>query len=280
MLARAEEFKTTSGKTNVDFIESKITDIALQDEVADCIISNCVVNLVPDEEKQLVFNEMFRLLKPGGRVAISDILARKPLPDRIRKSMSLYVGCIAGASQVSEYEQYLAKAGFRGTFLPAFSTLKCENYDLSSADVLITDAKSDLNVYNDPGLGSCCDSETKPARKTTESGCCFAGPNALWKDMKDENLNEWAGKYASHVLLGRANGSNHRIVQDFCCEAVVGEWMVVKYHHSSRSIYTYKDINLFRCASSCQYTIQYCEQRPIFHAAAFSIRNRAAETWS
>jgi hypothetical protein len=69
---------------------------------------------VPEEEKQLVFHEMFRLLKPGGRVAISDILAKGPLPEDLRKSMALYVGCIAGASQVGMYQKYLKEAGFHG----------------------------------------------------------------------------------------------------------------------------------------------------------------------
>lgn len=103
-----------SGKTNTEFIESQITKISLESGIADCIISNCVINLVPQDEKQLVFNEMFRLLKRGGRVAISDILARKPLHETMRKNIALYVGCIAGASQVAEYENYLREAGFEG----------------------------------------------------------------------------------------------------------------------------------------------------------------------
>ena len=99
---------------NVSFIESAITAISLPDETADCIISNCVVNLVPEQEKQLAFSEMFRLLKSGGRVAISDILIRKDLPEELKKSMALYVGCVAGASHVKDYEKYLQEAGFRG----------------------------------------------------------------------------------------------------------------------------------------------------------------------
>lgn len=112
MLKKAEELKTSSGKHNIEFVKSQITDIDREDGIADCIISNCVVNLVPEEEKQMVFNEMFRLLKPGGRVAISDILAKSPLPEEVRKNMALYVGCIAGASQVGMYEKYLTEAGF------------------------------------------------------------------------------------------------------------------------------------------------------------------------
>lgn len=123
MLAKARKLQARSGKTNIKFIESRITDVALQAGVADCIISNCVVNLVPSDEKQLVFNEMFRLLKPGGRISISDILARKELPEAVRQNMSLYVGCIAGASQVVEYERYLATAGFQGAIFARYKSL-------------------------------------------------------------------------------------------------------------------------------------------------------------
>lgn len=114
MLARAQKLRESSGKTNTDFVESRITQISLESDTADCIISNCVVNLVPHGEKQLVFDEMFRLLKTGGRVALSDILAKKDLTEEIRSNMSLYVGCIAGASRVGEYQQFLQKAGFKG----------------------------------------------------------------------------------------------------------------------------------------------------------------------
>jgi arsenite methyltransferase len=118
MLAKANKIKLDSGFTNVEFVESRITDVGvLPSGIADCLISNCVVNLVPAEEKHLVFREMFRLLRTGGRVAVSDILARKPLPEALRGDVAMYVGCIAGASQVSEYDAYLRDAGFSGTFL-------------------------------------------------------------------------------------------------------------------------------------------------------------------
>lgn len=114
MLKNAEGLKASRGMINVEFVQSQITRITLEDGIADCIISNCVINLVPEDEKQLAFHEMFRLLKPGGRVAVSDILARGPLPDHIKKSMALYVGCIAGASEVEMYQKYLKEAGFNG----------------------------------------------------------------------------------------------------------------------------------------------------------------------
>lgn len=110
----ARQNARNAGVSNASFIEAFITSIPLPSSTADCIISNCVVNLVPEVEKPLVFQEIFRLLKPGGRVAISDILAKQELPMEIKKDLSLYVGCIAGASQVGEYERYLKEAGFQG----------------------------------------------------------------------------------------------------------------------------------------------------------------------
>lgn len=116
MLQRANAIKQKISAPNVQFVQSPITQINLDDTSTDCIISNCVINLVPEQEKHLVFEEMFRLLRPGGRVAISDILAKGDLPSEIRESMGLYVGCIAGASQVRAYEAYLREAGFAGEF--------------------------------------------------------------------------------------------------------------------------------------------------------------------
>lgn len=102
--------------SNTKFIEATINSIPLPDTSVDCIISNCVINLVPASDKAAVFKEIARLLKPGGRVAISDILARKPLPDNITRNMALFVGCVAGASQIKEYEDYLKQAGFEGMY--------------------------------------------------------------------------------------------------------------------------------------------------------------------
>ena len=119
MLARANENKARIGAENIEFIESPITQIALPPGIADCIISNCVINLVPESEKHLVFEEIFRILKPGGRVAVSDILAKKPLPEEIKNDIASYVGCISGASLVDMYRKYLLDAGFVGIILQA-----------------------------------------------------------------------------------------------------------------------------------------------------------------
>jgi ubiquinone/menaquinone biosynthesis C-methylase UbiE len=105
--------------SNVSFVRAKITSIPLEDGIADCIISNCVINLVPETEKPTVFREIARLLTSGGRVAVSDILARKPLPKVLRESVGLYVGCVAGASTKEDYERWLKDAGFSGRNLNA-----------------------------------------------------------------------------------------------------------------------------------------------------------------
>ena len=114
MLQRANQIKTKLSASNVEFVRSNITSMNLATASADCIISNCVINLVPEDNKQLAFNEMYRVLKPRGRVAVSDILAKGELPREIKNSMALYVGCIAGASQLAAYERYLRNAGFAG----------------------------------------------------------------------------------------------------------------------------------------------------------------------
>lgn len=124
MLEKANRNKKTTGAENVEFTESPITEISLPDETAHCIISNCVINLVPTQEKQLVFNEMYRLLRSGGRVAVSDILAKRELPDDLKNNMKLYVGCIAGAGLVQDYERYLKNAGFSGKSSPRLMSVQ------------------------------------------------------------------------------------------------------------------------------------------------------------
>lgn len=114
MLDRAHSNKAKLGALNVSFIEANIASVPLENATADVIISNCVINLVPEVDKPLVFREMVRLLKVGGRVAISDILARKSLSEDLRRSVALYVGCVAGASRKEEYERWLGESGFSG----------------------------------------------------------------------------------------------------------------------------------------------------------------------
>jgi arsenite methyltransferase len=110
MLALAEENKHKSGLTNVEFLKGEIENIPLPDNSVDVIISNCVINLSGDKDK--VFHEALRVLKPGGRFAVSDVIVRGEVPAEVRKSMELWVGCIAGALEEMDYVKRLAKAGF------------------------------------------------------------------------------------------------------------------------------------------------------------------------
>ena len=110
MLAVAEENKRKSGLQNVEFLRGEIEHIPLPDNSVDVIISNCVINLSGDKDQ--VIKEAFRVLKPGGRFAVSDVVVRGVVPPEIRKSMELWVGCVAGALGDYEYVAKLAKAGF------------------------------------------------------------------------------------------------------------------------------------------------------------------------
>jgi arsenite methyltransferase len=110
MLALARQNQRESGLENVEFLRGEIEHIPLPDASVDVVISNCVINLSADKDQ--VLREAFRVLKPGGRFAVSDVVSRGDVPAEVRKSMLLWVGCIAGALQDSEYVEKLTRAGF------------------------------------------------------------------------------------------------------------------------------------------------------------------------
>ena len=110
MLALARKNQSEAGVTNVEFLKGEIEAIPLPDASVDVIISNCVINLSGDKDR--VIAEAFRVLKPGGRFAVSDVVVRGAVPDAIRKSVELWVGCVAGAMEESEYVAKLERAGF------------------------------------------------------------------------------------------------------------------------------------------------------------------------
>src|SRR5471030_1367372 len=110
MLALARENQKKAGVVNVEFLKGEIENIPLPDNSVDVIISNCVINLSADKSK--VLREAFRVLKPGGRFAVSDVVVRGEVPDEIRRSLLLWVGCIAGALNDDEYVAKLTAAGF------------------------------------------------------------------------------------------------------------------------------------------------------------------------
>ena len=110
MLALARENQRKAGVANVEFLKGEIEHIPLPDNSVDVIISNCVINLSAD--KDAVFAEAFRVLRPGGRFAVSDVVVRGEVPSEIRRTVELWIGCVAGALEESEYRGKLAKAGF------------------------------------------------------------------------------------------------------------------------------------------------------------------------
>jgi len=112
MVARARANAGQGGYANVDFRLGEIEQLPVADASIDCIISNCVINLSPD--KRAVFAEAFRVLKPGGRLAISDIVTTAALPAKVKRDVTAYAGCIAGAASIAELRSMLEEAGFIG----------------------------------------------------------------------------------------------------------------------------------------------------------------------
>jgi arsenite methyltransferase len=139
MLALAEDNKRKSGLTNVEFLKGEIENIPLPANTVDVIVSNCVINLSGDKDR--VLQEAFRVLKPGGRLAISDVVVRGEVPAQIRKSMELWVGCVAGALSDNDYRQKLAAAGFESIDIEATRV-----YNIGDAREFLGAAGSDANA--------------------------------------------------------------------------------------------------------------------------------------
>jgi arsenite methyltransferase len=116
MLARAKQNAENLGATNVEFRKGYIEKLPVEDASVDYIISNCVINLSSD--KPAVFKEMFRVLKPGGRFAVSDIVLLKELPEQLKNDVAAYVGCISGANYLHDYVRLILEAGFHGLNVP------------------------------------------------------------------------------------------------------------------------------------------------------------------
>jgi SAM-dependent methyltransferase len=110
MVSTARENAAKSKADNVEFRLGEIEHLPVADSSVDVIISNCVINLSPEKPK--VFKEIFRALKPGGRLAVADVVATAPLPDDVKKDLELHAGCVAGASRIGEVESMLTQAGF------------------------------------------------------------------------------------------------------------------------------------------------------------------------
>src|SRR5512144_416991 len=138
MLALARENQQKAGATNVEFLKGTIESIPLPDRSVDVIISNCVINLSSD--KDAVLREAFRVLKPGGRFAVSDVVVRGDVPADVRRSVELWVGCIAGALQDTEYASKLRAAGFEEVDVDPWRV-----YRVDDAREFLTDAGIDVD---------------------------------------------------------------------------------------------------------------------------------------
>jgi arsenite methyltransferase len=139
MLALAEENKRKSGLQNVHFLKGEIEHIPLPDNSVDVIISNCVINLSGDKRKVLA--ESFRVLKPGGRFAVSDVVVRGGLPDEVKANMPLWTGCVAGALEESEFIELLGAVGFQDASIEPTRT-----YSRDDAVALLTGTGVDLGL--------------------------------------------------------------------------------------------------------------------------------------
>jgi SAM-dependent methyltransferase len=205
MIELARKNAAKAGVSNVEFHLAPIDALPLPDASVDIILSNCVINLAPDKEK--VFREIFRVLKPGGRVAVSDIALKKPLPAELAEDVMSYVGCIAGAIAIEEYDRGLKAAGF--------------------AAVQIIDSGADLNAYAQvEGQSGCCSPAPAPASSSSRSltlapstGCCGGGDasasssssssssvvhDRLAELMKRYNVNDYAASVKVFAIKPKA----------------------------------------------------------------------------
>jgi len=150
MLALANANKAKAGAENVEFLKGEIENIPLPGESVDVLISNCVINLSADKSK--VLHEAFRVLKPGGRFAVSDIVVRGEVPEAIRASIALWVGCVAGALDQDEYRQLLEAAGFENISLEPTREYKAadarELLEAAGIDVDALGAAADGKIFS------------------------------------------------------------------------------------------------------------------------------------
>jgi len=167
MLALARENQRKAGVENVEFLKGEIEHIPLPDNSVDVIISNCVINLSADKDR--VLREAFRVLKPGGRLAVSDVVTRGEVPEAVRQNMLLWVGCIAGALQDSEYAAKLTQAGFDGIGIEPTRV-----YNIDDARSFLSGQGLDVDAMAPAVEGKFMSAfirATKPA-KCCAPGCC------------------------------------------------------------------------------------------------------------
>ena len=162
----------------VQFVEGDITQLPLEEGTVDVVLSNCVLNLVPHSEKPKAFAEIFRVLKPGGRVAVSDVLEKRDMPVEVKRDVALVVGCVAGASPVAQYEEWMSAVGF--------------------VEVKIADTGKDLNIFK----GECSvggEQQVTNGSCNMTSSCCGTSDEKMTTKATDSgrymDFNEWVGAY-------------------------------------------------------------------------------------
>ncbi|KAF7358706.1 NAD(P)-binding protein [Mycena sanguinolenta] len=196
--ARANAAKRNLFPPNVSFVQCSLTEtLPIESSSIDCVLSNCVINLLPQFGKNHIFKEIYRVLKPGGRLVLDDIIAKVELPRHIRENMKHYISCIGGAIQVQKYDEIMKSAGFK--------------------DSVFVDSLADLNIYvmaadAEPAPGACCgDSSPGNSVKTADvdlnagsppTACCGASPvNAVTSaETSNMNLNQWAASYQIYAM--------------------------------------------------------------------------------
>lgn len=181
MVALARKNAEKGAYQNVEFHLSEIEKMPLEDNSVDCVISNCVLNLCTD--KDAAMKEIYRVLKPGGRLAISDIALKKELPEAIASEVAAWTGCIAGALTIDDNRIKLGTAGF--------------------SQVEIQDAGSDLNAYRDGGSAACCGPETAEVKEEAPAaGCCSSTPNESYHETMEKLLESFdVNEYAASVKI-------------------------------------------------------------------------------
>ncbi|KAL9126731.1 MAG: hypothetical protein Q9217_004258 [Psora testacea] len=178
MVELARRNAESGGYSNVTFLHSRISQLPIADASIDCVLSNCVLNLVPATEKPRVFAEIHRVLKPGGYVAVSDFLAYKSLPPEMIDDPALQAGCVSGAVETAVMEEYLQQTGF--------------------SDILLIDTNKDLRLYKD---GEAAESVTP---------CCAGGAcgpqeqvTASGRKELDYDINEWIGSFQIYAVKAK-----------------------------------------------------------------------------
>ena len=171
MLALARKNAEAAGAKNVEFLKGEIENIPLPDNSVDVIISNCVINLSADKRK--VLKEAFRVLKPGGRFAVSDVVVRGEVPAEVGRSMELWVGCVAGALEENEFKTLLTEAGFVKADIEPTRVYKVED-----ARMFLEEAGLDVDAFVrevDGRFMAAFVRATKPVQTKSGSACCTSG---------------------------------------------------------------------------------------------------------